>query len=202
MKAPTKKTKKVPHPTLLRELIDAAMELERRTMKLYCRFESTFAKPEEVRSFWFDMAQHESRHYGALALVGGLLEGTPDRNLPAAVSLTPDRIDHLRRLLDGLDHEARAGINLARAFEMAVEIESSEIEDLVLDLLSALKGEAEREKAVQLLIHDLSDLTYMIEKYTTSHALLARADALVESQVGRLRSKAAAKRPGLRRIKG
>lgn len=178
------------------------MDLERRTMGLYCRFESLFGKQEEVRSFWFDMAQHESRHYGALALVAGLLEGTPDRNLPAPVALTPDRIAHLRTLLERLDQEAREGVKLARAFEMAVELEGSEIEDLVLDLLSALKGEAEREKAVQLMIHDLSDLTYMIEKYTTSHALLARADALVETQIDRLRSKPAAKPAALRRIKG
>jgi len=201
MKSPIKSPRRSPTTPRVRELIDAAMDLERKTMKLYCRFENAFGKPEEVRSFWFDMAQHESRHYGALALVAGLLEGTPERNLPAATSLTPDRIAHLRKLLDGFESEARGGVDLARAFAMAVEIESSEIEDLVLDLLSALKGEAEREKAVQLLIHDLSDLTYMIEKYTTSHALLARADELVESQVGRLRSKPV-KPAALRRIKG
>ena len=64
-------------PELLRKLIEVAMDLERRTMLLYCKFESVFAEPAEVRAFWFDMAQHESRHYGALALVAGLFESTP-----------------------------------------------------------------------------------------------------------------------------
>src|SRR4030095_16923823 len=66
--------------------------------------------------------------------------------------------------------------------------QSSEIEDLVLDLLSALKGERERERAVKILIHDLGDLSYMIEKYSPNRALLAKGDKLIEQQVHRLRN--------------
>lgn len=168
------------------------MELELRTMKLYCRFESLFRHRDDLRRFWFDMAQHEARHFGALALVGGLLDGTAGRAFPAA-SLTAGRIDHLRALLSRFEAEAKPTLTLARAFEMALELESSEIEDVVLDLLDLLTGEAERERAVKLLIHDLSDLSYMIEKYTTSHSLLARADELVESRVGHLHRKPRAK---------
>lgn len=174
-------------PAALRRLIDAAMELERRTMRLYCSFESQFSEPEELRAFWFDMAQHESRHFGALALVAGLIESASQRAWHPASSLTPARVQHLRRLLAGFETEAESRLTLERAFEIALEVESSEIEDVVLDLLQGLKGEAERERAVKLLIHDLGDLTYMIEKYTTNHDLLARADDLLEHQVGRLR---------------
>jgi hypothetical protein len=42
----------------------------------------------------------------------------------------------------------------------------------VLDLPDQTKGERERERAVKILIHDLSDLSYMIEKYSPN-ALLA-----------------------------
>jgi len=163
------------------------MDFERRTMQLYCLFENQFAEPEEVRGFWFDMAQHESRHYGALALVKGLLDSAPTRTLPAALGLERERVEHLSKLLARLEREARAGVPLKRAFEMALEVEGSEVEDLVLDLLSALKGEAERERAVQLLIHDLGDLSYMIEKYTRDRKLLARVDSLIENEVARLR---------------
>src|SRR5262249_49501052 len=82
---------------VLRRLIDAAMDLERRTMRLYCSFESQFSDPEELRTFWFDMAQHESRHFGALALVAGLIESASPRALHPASSLTPARVQHLRR---------------------------------------------------------------------------------------------------------
>lgn len=179
---------KARQPALLRKLIEMAMDFERRTMRLYCQFENRFSEPEEVRAFWFDMAQHESRHYGALALVKGLLDSAPTRTLPAPVALERERLLHLRRLLAALEREARAGVTLQRAFEMALEVEGSEVEDLVLDLLSALKGEAERERAVQLLIHDLGDLSYMIEKYTRDRKLLARVDSLIENEVARLRA--------------
>lgn len=175
-------------PELLRRLIDAAMDLERRTMQLYCRFEGLFNKPDEVRAFWFDMAQHESRHFGALALVRGLLDSVPDRDLPAAPTLKREHVLHFRDLLTAAEIEASEGdLTLTRAFEIALAIEGSEIEDLVLDLLQALKGESERERAVQLLIHDLGDLSYMIEKYGGSKTLLAEADRRIEQQVGRLR---------------
>ena len=175
-------------PELFRKLIAVAMELERRTMQLYCHYESLFPEPDEVRAFWFDMAEHESRHYGALAMVAGLLECAPERTLPAAPALTRAHVEHLRGLLDRAEAESRQGITLTRAFETALAIESSEIEDLVLDLLSALKGERERERAVQILIHDLGDLSYMIEKYSPNRALLAKGDKLIEQQVHRLRN--------------
>ncbi len=171
----------------LRRLVVAAMALERRTMQLYCVFETQFSGIKELRAFWFDMAQHESRHFGALALVASLLDSASPRHLAAAHGLTPSRVEHLRRLLSRRLAEARRGISVERAFAIALEVEGCEVDDVVLDLLEALKGEAERERAVQLLIHDLGDLSYMIEKHTADHALLARADALLERQVGRLR---------------
>jgi len=171
-------------------------------MHLYCVFESHFSQPEELRTFWFDMAQHESRHFGALALVAGLLDSASKRSLRAAPSLTPARVAHLRRLLSRLHAEAEHGVTIERAFEIALEIEGSEIEDVVLDLLQALKGEAERERAVKLLIHDLGDLGYMIEKHTSNHELLARADELLEQQVGRLRSKSTRTKRRLHAVKG
>lgn len=175
-------------PAMLRKLIEGAMDLERRTMQLYCRFESMFPEPAEVRAFWFEMAQHESRHFGALGLVAGLLESAPDRTLPAAPRLTRDHVVRLGKLLGAAEAEARRGLSLTRAFEIALSIEGSEIEDLVLDLLTALKGESERERAVRLLIHDLGDLSYMIEKYAGSKSLLARADKVIEQQLSRLRA--------------
>jgi len=184
----------------LRRLVTAAMALERRTMQLYCVFESQFSDNEDLRAFWFDMAQHESRHFGALALVASLLDSASPRRLAAAGGLTPSRVEHLRRLLSRRLAEARRGISVERAFAIALEVEGCEVDDVVLDLLEALKGEAERERAVRLLIHDLGDLSYMIEKHTSDHALLARADALLERQVGRLRGGPAPPRP-LRAVK-
>ncbi len=175
-------------PERFRKLIGVAMEFERRTMQLYCRYEMLFPKPAEVRTFWFDMAEHESRHYGALAMVAGLLECAPERTLPVAPALTRAHVVHLGALLDQAEAEARDGLPLTRALETALDIECSEIEDLVLDLLSALKGEHERERAAHNIIHDLGDLSYIVEKFGNSRALLARVDRVIEQQVARLRA--------------
>ncbi len=175
-------------PERFRKLIGVAMEFERRTMQLYCRYEMLFPKPAEVRTFWFDMAEHESRHYGALAMVAGLLECAPERTLPVAPALTRAHVVHLGALLDQAEAEACDGLPLKRALETALDIECSEIEDLVLDLLSALKGEHERERAAHNIIHDLGDLSYIVEKFGNSRALLARVDRVIEQQVARLRA--------------
>jgi rubrerythrin len=185
-------------PELLRRLIDAAMQLERRTMQLYCRFEALFPEPEEVRAFWFEMAQHESRHFGALALVAGFLESQPERTIVAAPLLKRAHIEDYRDLLSRAEAEAVPGLTLKRAFELTLEIESSEIEDLVLDLLRALKGETERERAVQILIHDLGDLSYMIEKYGGDRMLLKRADRIIDQQLERHRGAQAPEPPAPR----
>jgi rubrerythrin len=200
--APPSTTRTRP-PELLRKLIAVAMELERRTMQLYCLYETRFQHPAEVRRFWFDMAEHESRHFGGLAMVAGLLECTPERTLPAAPALTREHVERLRTLLDKAEAEARTDISLTRAFETALEIECSEIEDLVLDLLTVLKGERERERAVQLAIHDLGDLSYMIERFGNDRALLTRVDRLIEQQVHRLRTRPPRpSSPRLRAVRG
>jgi hypothetical protein len=173
-------------PLDLKAVITAAMDFEHRTMQIYCRFEDAFAEPEEVRAFWFVMARHESQHFGALALVAALLGGNRQRPLPAAPPVTAEQVEQFRSILDRLEEEARGSVSLPRALEMAVEIESSEVEDLVLALLSLLKGARERERAVRSLIHDLGDLSYMIEKYARDRGLLARVDSLIEEQVERL----------------
>ena len=169
-------------------LVHGAMELERRTMELYCRFEVLFPKPEAVRSFWLDMAEHESRHVGALALVSGLLENDSPRRMPPVPAKAEAHVARLDRLLQRAAGEVDRGVSLQRAFEIALEIESSEVEDLVLDLLQLMKGRRERERAARSLIHDLSDLSLMIERYANDPVLLDRADRVVERELRRHRS--------------
>ena len=70
------------------------------------------------------------------------------------------------------------------SFEISLELESLELEDLALDLIHILSDPAARSQAEQMLLHDLSDLSLMIEKHCKSEDLLAKADHLVESRVG------------------
>jgi hypothetical protein len=46
-----------------------------------------------------------------------------------------------------------------------------------------------REQATQFLIHDLGDLSYMVEKFSRDPKLLRRADDLLDRRVKTVRSR-------------
>src|SRR5919201_4827403 len=171
--------------TTIRQVLDTALELEKRTMALYVFFVKAFPRPDEVRNFWFSMARHEAAHCGALALVESILESDA-RAAKTRIWFDPTTVTRLRSLLSAYLREARGRVSLERAFEMAIDLEASELEDVVVDMMKVVKSPEWRERAIQLLIHDLGDLSYMIERHTPNEALLARADALVERRVGGL----------------
>ena len=190
----------------IREVLDVAIELERKTMALYTILVRTFKNTDDLRGFWFSMARHEAGHCGALALVESLLESDPTLAGDRKVWFDDTTVARLRALLTAYSKEARRGVDVERALTMALDIESSELEDVVVDLLQVVKDRRWRDQAVQMLIHDLGDLSFMIEKYTTDEKLLARADELVEHRVAGLRKQvdarqtaAAASRPRARR---
>ena len=171
----------------VREVLDTAIELEKKTMALYVSFVKAFPRPEEVRNFWFGMARHEAGHCGALALVESIVQTDPERGEKSKVWLDEATVSRLRSLLTAYQREVKTEtVSLERAFEMAIDLEASELEDVVVDMMKVVKSPEWRQRAIQLLIHDLGDLSYMVERYTRNEALLARADALVERRVGGL----------------
>ena len=177
----------------IREVLDIAIELEKKTMALYVAFVQAFPRPEEVRNFWFSMARHEAGHCGALTLVESIIQSDPKRAAAARVWFDEHTVARLRALLTAYLREMRGGgVSLERAFEMAIDVEGSELEDVVVDMLSVVRSPRWRERAIQLLIHDLGDLSYMVERYTKNESLLTRADAVIERHLGGLKRRRAA----------
>jgi len=180
----------------VREVLDIAIELEKKTMALYVAFMNAFPRPEEVRNFWFGMARHEAGHCGALALVESIVQTVPGRGEDAKVWLDEATVSRLRALIAAYSREVKTeDISLERAFEMAIDLEGSELEDVVVEMLSLVRSPRWRERAIQLLIHDLGDLSYMVERYTKNDKLLKRADAIIERHVGGLARRRSAARP-------
>ena len=161
----------------LQQLIAEAKRLESLSMSIYVKLAQTFRSNRELHEFWVSMARHEAGHVGALELLEATIEiadAEPAiRHTSEATSAAAHTIERLRR-------EVEAAITLERAFAVAVELEGTELEDLVLDLVHSLADREQRDQAAQMVVHDLSDLSLMIEKYTSDDELLARADALVE----------------------
>ena len=175
-----------PQRITVKDILRTAVNLEKKAMALYMQFTHQFEDQEELRKFWFGMARHEASHLGALALVEGVVENDPSVAESSKVWFDPSTVVRLRSLLNAYSREAGKKISVERAFEMAIDVEGSELEDVVVDLLHVVREQMVREQAVKLLIHDLSDLSYMVEKFTHDEALLARADALVDHRVDAL----------------
>ncbi len=153
-------------------------------MALYADLMRHFGDDAELRQFWFAMARNEAGHCGALMLVGCILRNDPELGLATRILFDTTTGIRLRSLLTGFRREVRHGTTLERSFEMALDLESSELEDVVVDLLQVVRDPAWRDRAVKMLIHDLGDLSYMIEKRTRDADLLARADGLLERRLG------------------
>lgn len=157
-------------------------------MALYARFARVFGGDEKLREFWFDMARDEARHVGALELVSTVLGFEDKLEQQSPVSLENATIVRLRKLLDQHGKGDQEPPTLTHALAIAVDIEETEVEDLVGDMLKALQGREEYERYLRLLVHDMGDLSFMIEQYTHDPELLRRCDALVERHADALRN--------------
>jgi rubrerythrin len=171
------------------EILRIAMDLERRTMALYTAFVSQHSDEPELQKFWLTMARHEAGHFGALALVESMIENDPKLGIGQKVWFDDVTVVRLRSLLSAYLREARKTVSVERALEMAIDLESSELEDVVVDLMQVVKDRLWRAQAMQFLIHDLGDLSYMVEKFTRDPKLLRRADDLLDRRVKALRSR-------------
>lgn len=175
--------------TTIHEILRIAMDLEKRTMALYTAFVSQHAREPELQKFWLTMARHEAGHLGALALVESMIENDPKLEVGQKVWFDEVTVVRLRSLLAAYLREAQKPVSVKRSLEMAIDLESSELEDLVVDLMQVVKDTVWREQATQFLIHDLGDLSYMVEKHTRDPKLLRRADDLLDRRVKALRTR-------------
>jgi hypothetical protein len=174
-----------------REVLQTTIALERKSMALYARFAKVFQPLNAIHEFWFGMARDEARHVGALELVAIVLEFEGVLDQPSPVSLPDGAVPRLRNLIDQYLLEPGEGIPLDRALAIALEVEESELEDLVGALLKALQQQDEYERCQRLLIHDLGELSYMIERHCHDTGLLDRCDQLVNHHAETLRKAAA-----------
>jgi rubrerythrin len=170
-----------------REILQTTIDLERRSMALYARFAKIFAADSRLQDFWFGMARDEARHVGALDLVSTVLEMEGALDKPSPVSLEDSTIVRLRDLLARFHSEANAPVATERALGMALEVEETELEDVVAELLKAVQEPDEYERCLRLLVHDLGELSYMIERYSSDSGLLQRCDALCDRHAETLR---------------
>jgi len=167
-----------------RQVIDTTIALERESMAIYTRFAKVFDPQPSLRDFWFRMARDEARHVGALNLVATVLDLEGKLDLPAPVEISETTVARVRALLAESGRDSLVAID--RALGIALEVEETEVEDMVADLLKAIAERGEYERYMRLLVHDLGELSYMIEQHCHDPKLLARCDTLVNRHADNL----------------
>ena len=172
-----------------REVLNTTIALEKQSMALYASFAKLFSSNPRFHDFWFDMARDEARHVGALDLVTTVLELEGKLDQPSPISLDDSTIVRLRDLHSHFEKSSKPGLAIEAALKIALEVEETELEDLVADLLKAVKSD-EYERCLRLLVHDLGELSYMIEHHSEDPDLLQRCDALVNRHAETLRNSA------------
>ncbi len=163
-------------------LITEARRLESLSMSIYVRFAQRFQEDPELHRFWMAMARHEAGHVGALELLRVMVDAAEVRPV---VTHNADSVRQAAETIEDLEAKSRGDLDVRSSFDIAIDLEATELEDLVLDLVHGLTDSAQRDQAIQMIVHDLSDLSLMIEKHTQDDDLLARADALVDRHVSR-----------------
>lgn len=114
----------------IEHLLEIAIQAERQTEQFYLGLAQMFSRHEEVASFWRTYAAEENGH-------ARWIENLRDRTEPARLSAAadPDILEKAERSISVWPEERLAEIkNLQAAFEMANELESSEI-NTVFDFL-------------------------------------------------------------------
>jgi len=177
----------------MRQMLETTIDLEKQSMALYARFAKIFAGNPKLRDFWFGMARDEARHVGALDLVETVLDMDGKLDAQSPVSLDDATIGRLRGLLGKYRRDDALPRTIERALAIAVEVEETELEDMVADLLKAVQSPDEYERCMRLLVHDLGELSYMIEQHSQDSALQERCDALVNRHAESLRANSAAR---------
>lgn len=108
-------------------------EIERLVSKLYYRFSHLFFQRPELRDFWWEMAKEEEQHACILNACRAVIENYDDERLDP--SINPAAAGELTKRLSVYLNRGTPSLGVEEAFRIALEIESSEIDEIYGKLL-------------------------------------------------------------------
>ncbi len=162
------------------DALNLLIALEERVARLYLNFYRRFREDPDVARCWWDMARDEYGHAGLLKMVRDLV---PAESETGGIGT---RLWSLVELIERCEREAVAADSLARALELAVRLESSELGVLGHRVVQSVRTEvpegAERSfVATEVLCQRL---TVAAEK-VPDPALRHRLEAMLAGAKGR-----------------
>ncbi|MBN2591164.1 MAG: hypothetical protein JXA96_14960 [Sedimentisphaerales bacterium] len=148
------KTEKVDFEKTLGYIFQQAIICERKNRNLYVQFSKMFAHIPEISSFWIELAKDEELHARALEDIQSSLENEQFSRNADEELLTS--IKCISSYSDAISFDQIK--TLDDAYELAHDIESSEINNVFKILTSEFISEQTRKKAIY------SELKYHVDK--------------------------------------
>ena len=152
------------------QVYDGFIGFEDRSAALYLELSVRFFDNPELSWFWVEMAMEEKQH-------AGMLQHCRDAGVFASELPNKDQIQRLNTLFRRLEARlAEPQLTLDDAFEIAIELETSEINDVYSRLTAPIQGPAHvMRKKVELSIAGHFDrLSEAASKFSASPEIQTR----------------------------
>ncbi|MBI2117024.1 MAG: hypothetical protein HYT85_18360 [candidate division NC10 bacterium] len=117
------------------DALSLLIALEERAARVYFHFFRTFRDDRDVARCWWDMARDEYGHVGILKMVRELVSPEAEAGQIGA------RLWSLVDVVERCEQEAAAVESLSRALELAIQLESSELDALGHRIVQSLRSE-------------------------------------------------------------
>ena len=131
------------------EVLGRCSILEQRVADIYSQFAGSLNDDRELESFWLGMAEEEKHHAKILAAEKAALEVDSDTGY--FMPEFPAKLVEMDTLLKLVEEKARVGVTKDEAFELALQLEQSELNTIYRDLV--LMGRA----AVKLMARHMDE---------------------------------------------
>jgi rubrerythrin len=117
------------------DALSLLVALEERVARIYFCFFRTFRDDRDVARCWWEMARDEYGHVGILKMVRDLV--SPE----AEAGQIGERLWSLVDVVERCEREAATAASLSRALELAIQLESSELDALGHRIVQSLRSE-------------------------------------------------------------
>jgi rubrerythrin len=131
------------------EVLGRCSQLEQRVADIYSQFAGSLNDDKELESFWLGMAEEEKHHAKILAAEKAALEVDSDTGY--FMPEFPAKLAEMDTLLKSVEEKARTGVTTDEAFDLALQLEQSELNTIYRDLV--LMGRA----AVKLMARHMDE---------------------------------------------
>ena len=158
------------------DALSLLIALEERVARVYFHFFRTFRTDSDMARCWWEMARDEYGHVGLLKMVRELMPADADAGQIGS------RLWALVDLVERCEQEARAVRDLERALELAVQLETSELDALGHRIVQSVRTELPEGAARPFLaLEDHHRRLVEAAGKVTNHRLRQRLETMLGS---------------------